>query len=200
MTGKDDVPAPLMAPTYAEERNALHAAIERALEEDAKGTVSRATGKRINEAIAQFRAKFKKNSADFEPGYDEALTYFTTMASLSRLLNDPAMKQILTKLEDNRERNVGELIAFMNAFNLRFGPAATDRQVEIYTRLVPIFTAIRDQVKTEEYAPSEPDRTGEGLKKAAKQAFKPMPWDAARSARPRPVISKTPSGATPPQG
>ncbi len=119
-----------------------------------------------------------KNSADFEPGYDDSLAYFTTMASLSRLLNDRSMKEILTKLEDDRERNVGELIGFMSSFNLRFGPAATDRQIEIYGRLVPIFTAIRDQVKTEEYAPSAPDRTGEGFRKAAKQAFKPMPWDA----------------------
>ena len=65
----------------------------------------------------------------------------------------------------------------MNSHNLRFGPATTDRQVDIYSRLVPILTAIRDQVKTEEYAPSAPDRTGAGLKAAAKQVFKPMPWD-----------------------
>ena len=60
------------------------------------------TTKRINEAVAKFRAKFMKNSADFEPGYDDALTYFTTMASLSRLLNDPSMKGFLEKLENNR--------------------------------------------------------------------------------------------------
>ena len=65
----------------------------------------------------------------------------------------------------------------MNSHNLRFGPATSDRQIEIYTRLVPILTAIRDQVKTEEYAPSAPDRSGEGLKAAAKQVFKPMTWD-----------------------
>ena len=178
MTGKDDVPAKLMAPTYAEERSGLNAAIEHALKEDARGTVSMDSRKRINEAITKFRAKFMKNSADFEPGYDDSLAYFTTMASLSRLLNDRSMKEILSKLEDDRERNVGELIGFMSSFNLRFGPATTDRQVDIYARLVPIFAAIRDQVKTEEYAPSAPDRTGAGFRKAARDAFKPMPWDA----------------------
>jgi hypothetical protein len=178
MTGKDDVPTRLMAPTYAEERIALNGAIEHALKEDARGTVSMGSRKRINEAITKFRAKFMKNSADFEPGYDEALSYFTTMASLSRLVNDRSMKEILTKLEDDRERNVGDLIGFMSSLNLRFGPATTDRQVEIYARLVPILTAIRDQVKTEEYVPSALDRSGDGFKKAAKQVFKPMPWDA----------------------
>jgi hypothetical protein len=177
MTGKDSLPGPLMAPMYAEERDALHAAVEPALAEDARGTVSPATCRRLNEAIGKFRAKFMKNSADFESGYDDALGYFTTMASLTRLLNDPSMKTFLAKLDGNEERSVGNLVAFMNSHNLRFGPATSDRQIEIYTRLVPILTAIRDHVKTAAYVPSRPDRTGEGMKAAAKQAFKPMTWE-----------------------
>ena len=105
MTGKDSLPAPLMAPMYADERNALHAAVEPALEEDAKGTVSMATVKRINEAVAKFRAKFMKNAADFEPGYDDALNYFTTMASLSRLLNDPSMKDVPGEAREQRRED-----------------------------------------------------------------------------------------------
>jgi hypothetical protein len=159
----------------------LHAAVQTALEEDIKGTVSRETTRRINEAVAKFRAKFMKNTSNFESGYEDALTYFTTMASLSRLLNDPSMKKFLEKLENNDERTVGDLVAFMDAYNLRFGPATSDRQLEIYTRLVPILTAVRDQVKTQGYAPTAPDRTGEGLRNAAKEAFKPMPWDALES-------------------
>jgi hypothetical protein len=177
MTGRDSLPAPLMAPMYAAERDALHAAVQTALDEDAKGTVSMQTTKRINEAVAAFRAKFIKNTANIELGYDDALTYFTTMASLSRLLNDPSMKKFLEKLDNNEERTVGDLIAFMDAYNLRFGPATSDRQLEIYTRLVPILTDIRDSVRTANFAPSPPDRTGEGLRAAAKEAFKPMKWE-----------------------
>lgn len=177
MTGEGSLPTPLNAPIYAEDRNALHAVIQTALEEDRKGTVSFDTVRRINQVIARFRAKFVKNSLETDLGYEDALSYFTTMAALSRLLHDPIMKDFLAKIGDNQETNVGDLLAFMNAHNLRFGPAATDRQVAIYTRLVPDLTAIRDQVKTEEYAPTPPDRSGEGLKAAAKNAFKPMPWD-----------------------
>ena len=54
------------------------------------------------------------------------------------MLNDPSMKKFLAELEEGKERTVGDLITFMNAYNLRFGPATSDRQVEIYTRLVPI--------------------------------------------------------------
>ena len=84
----------------------------------------------------------------------------------------------------------------MNSHNLRFGPATSDRQVEIYTRLVPIFTAIRDQVRTAEYTPSAPDRSGEGLRSAAKQAFKPMRLGSARSARQGSMTPGTTDGAT----
>ena len=48
----------------------------------------------------------------------------------------------------------------MNAYNLRFGPAKSDRQIEIYGRLVPILTAIRDQVKQESAPAPGPDRGG----------------------------------------
>jgi hypothetical protein len=177
MTANDSLPGPLMSPKYAEERDALHAAVAPALEEDAKGTVSRETSKRINDAVAKFRTTFKMNSADFETGYQDALDYFTTMASLTRLLNDPSMKAFLAKLEDNEERTVGQLVAFMNAHNLRFGRATSDRQIEIYTRLVPALAAIRDDVKSESGSPAAPDRTGEGLRSAAKRAFKGMSWD-----------------------
>jgi hypothetical protein len=177
MTVSDSLPAPLMAPMYAEEREAMKAAVKQALEEDATGTVSMKTIKTMNKTIAAFRAKFMKNAGFFVVGYDEGLNYFTTMASLSRLLNDPSMKKFLEELKNDEQRTVGNLISFMEAYNLRFGPATSDRQIQVYQMLLPILTAIRDQVKTIEYVPTAPDRTGEGLKAAAKNAFKPMPWD-----------------------
>jgi hypothetical protein len=176
MTGRDSLPALLMDPKYAQEREALHSAVEPALEEDAKGTVSKGTCKKINDAVAKFRAAFLMKSADYEAGYQDALDYFTTMASLTRLLNDPSAKDFLAKLEDNQERTVGQLIAFMNSHNHRFGPATSDSQLEIYTRLVPALSAIRAAIRSDGTTPTAPDRTGEGLKSAAKDAFKAMPW------------------------
>ncbi len=177
LTGEGSLPDPLMAPAYAEERAALRAAVEPALKEDARGNVSPESRKKIDDAITNFRSKFKKNSSDFLPGYDTSLDYFTTLASLTRLLNDPSMKAFLAKVDEKDERTVGNLVAFMNSHNLRFGPATSDRQVEIYTRLVPILTAIRDDLKSAAVAPSTPDRSGEGLRSAAKEVFKGMTWD-----------------------
>ena len=133
-----------MAPKYVDERNALRAAVEPALKEDAQGTVSLETRKKIHTAVANFRDKFLKNSADFDPGYQESLDYFTTLASLNRMLNDPSLKKFLADLEQGKDRTIGELITFMNAYNLRFGKASSDRQIEIYRQLVPQLTEIRD--------------------------------------------------------
>ena len=61
MTGKASLPAPLMAPSFSEDREALHAAVHAALEEDANGTVSMEAIKRINAVVTKFREKFRKS-------------------------------------------------------------------------------------------------------------------------------------------
>jgi hypothetical protein len=177
MTAKDALPPLLMRPTFVEERDALHSAVQAAIDEDAKGTVSSATSKRIAESIANFRSKFLKTTSDFEIGYGDALDYFTTMASLGRMLNDPSMQAFLKQLDNGQERTVGDLITFMNSHNLRFGAATTDHQVAIYAGLVPVLTAIRDAPPSQSAGASAPDQTGGGLISAAKAAFKGMNWE-----------------------
>jgi hypothetical protein len=177
MTATDSLPGPLSNPRFVDDRSALRATVQQAIKEDTEGNVSAATIKHINDVVANFRAHFLKYSADYVSGYQDALDYFTTLASLTRLLNDPSMKAFLEKLDDGEERTVGELIAFMNAHNLRFGPATSDRQLEIYTRLEPALMAIRDEPRLENVVASNPDRTGEALRSAAKDAFRGMSWD-----------------------
>jgi hypothetical protein len=183
MSATAELPGPLAEPRFAEERNALHAAVTRALEEDAKGSVSPSTTKRISDAVAAYRSRFLKTTSDFQNGYHDSLDYFTTMAGLSRLLNDPSFKAFMAKLEDGDERTVGDLVAFMTVHNLRFGAASTDRQDEIYTRLVPALIAIRDESTATRIAPPVPDRSGQDLRAAAKHAFKGMGWSELEAHR-----------------
>jgi hypothetical protein len=170
------VPPMLMDAKYVNERNALHSAVRSGLEEDAKGSVSLATRRKIHDAVASLRAKFIKNEADYEPGYQDAMNYLTTLAALNRMLNDPSMKKLLAALDEGKERTVGDLITFMNAYNLRFGRATSDQQIEIYTRLVPILAAIRDELGGGQAPPASLDRSGANLRSAAQSAFKGMDW------------------------
>jgi hypothetical protein len=170
------IPSILMDAKYAKERDALRAAVEPALKEDARGSVSLESRRRIHDAVAALRDKFLKNEADYEPGYKEAQAYLTTLAALNRLLNDPSMKKLLEELEEGKERTVGDLITFMNAYNLRFGPVSAYRQQVTYERLVLLFIAIRDELDPKRERPGSLDKSGEGLRAAAKSAFGGMNW------------------------
>ena len=80
------------------------------------------------------------------------------------------MKEFLAQLDEGKERTVGDLIAFMNAYNLRFGPATSDRQIEIYRPLLPLLKAIRDEAGcATAAAASDADRSGEDLISSARQ-------------------------------
>jgi hypothetical protein len=177
LTTRGSLPDVLMDPIYTAERDALRVAVEAALKEDAKGDVSEATRKRLTDAIAAFRAKYRKNGVGFDEVVSPAAEYFNTLAALVPMLNDPSMRAILSRLEDEKGATVGDLIAFMNTYNLRFGEATSPRQIALYRDLLPILTRLRDSINTEGAPPTPPDRTGEGLRSAAKGAFKGMGWD-----------------------
>jgi hypothetical protein len=180
MTGRDGLPEVLKDPMYTPERDALRAAIDEALNEDRAGDVSEGTRKRITDAIARFRDKYRKGAGDaVDEVVSPSLDYFNTIAAIVPMLNDPGMRAILAKLEDAKETTVGDLVAFMNAYNLRFGPTTTGRQAQIYRDLVPLLTALRDSIGAGEAPASAtpPDRTGEGLRRAAQGAFKGLGWD-----------------------
>lgn len=176
MTGEGAMPSLLATPRYEAERAALRAAVVPALEEDRKGPVKPASLNKVRDAVAKFRSAFLKQSSELESGYGDAKDYLTTMDSLSRLLDDPSMKAFLSQLDDNQERTVGDLIAFMNAFNLRFGPATTDRQIQIYERLVPALAAVREAAVATRAVPTAPDADGSSLRSAARNAFRGMNW------------------------
>jgi hypothetical protein len=175
MTGQDPLPQMLMDPQYDADRQALKVAVNSALAEDRKGPVSDATLDRLKAASAKFRADFQANSSGLEPGYIEAHDFLSTVDGLSRVLGDQAMKAFLSTLADGEERTVGDLIAFMNAFNLRFGPATTAEQRDIYARLIPALAAVRDQAVADRTVPAGASG-GSSLRAAATGAFRGLDW------------------------
>lgn len=177
MTAEDALPAALNGPELAPRRAALRQAVEAALREDVAGHIEPATLKRLDEAIAAFHEAFLKDVPEFDPTYNDCKRYFTTMASLERLLGDPAMEQMLASLEGGKERTVGDLIAFMNAFNLRFGRATTDRQQAVYLALGPKLRDVLASVGASAPAVAlTPDRDGAALQQAAADVFNAMNW------------------------
>ena len=60
------------------------------------------------------------------------------MSGLTRMLYSPQMEQIIAELEDYQGTTLGDLLGFMQAFNLRFAPANSFRQRQIYLKLYPM--------------------------------------------------------------
>jgi hypothetical protein len=180
LTARDALPIPLSDDTYAAERSALGTAVEAALQDDARGDVSAATMKRLTTAIANFRAKFVKLVSKDAPEYGACEDYFKTAGSLARLLHDPSMKKALGELESVREITLGDLISFMQTYNLRFGPVSTAQQLQVYRTLVGLFQGVLDDFgpvpPPPPPAPGIGDKAGKGLQNAAKNAFKNMGW------------------------
>jgi hypothetical protein len=181
LTAREALPPPLTGDSFAAERSALGKAVEAALQEDAKGDVTAPTMKRLASAIASFRSRFVQQVSRDDPDYTACNEYFNTLGSLSRLLHDPSMKKALGELESLRAISVGDLIVFMETYNLRFGPATTARQLEVYRTLVALFQGVLGELNPGQATPPPPapgigDKEGKGLQNAARNAFQGMDW------------------------
>ena len=135
-----------------------------------------------------------KNAADFEPGYEDAPHLFHDHGQPEPAANDPSMKQFLDKLENNDETTVGDLVAFMDAYNLRFGPAtigSTDR--DLYPARPDPDGDPRSGQNRRVLARLPP--TGPVRFEGSRQGgFKPMKWDQPQGACAQPVTQKKQRG------
>jgi hypothetical protein len=177
MTADDAWPSTLQGDRFAADRSAIRKAVSEALEQDTKGDVSPQTVKNINAAVAKLRSKFTKSNGDFDLLYSDADEFTKSLAGLSGMLTNPRLKPILAQLEGYKKGTVGDLITFMQAFNLRFGPAASGRQSDIYHQLIPMLEQVANDTSGGAALASKPqDNQGNPLPAAARQVFRDMSW------------------------
>ena len=74
------------------------------------------------------------------------MKYLKSLHGLLRMMETPAINLLLAGVEKRPEATLGELLMFMQAFNLRFGPATTPRQREVYDMLYPKLVKLRAEV------------------------------------------------------
>lgn len=179
MRGQDAWPMPLLSPALDPERRALGTAVDRALAEDGAGDVKPDTVKAVRDAVLALQADFEKTVPSTTPGYDDADVFLKSLAGLSGMLQNPRLQPVLAELKTLRQPvPVGDLVRFMHSFNLRFGPAVSDRQRDLYSRLVPALEGI-----LAEAGPAAPVPAGQPspLPAAARDVFGSMSWDDFRA-------------------
>ena len=178
MTMDEQWPLALRVEAFRPTREALRKAVSTALEEDKEGNLEPETIQAVQTAIDRLRQTFEKlvpqNSPDYIPAHDT----IKAMSGLTRMLYSPQMEQIIAELEDYQGTTLGDLLGFMQAFNLRFAPANSFRQRQIYLKLYSMLAeqangslgsgagnvpaVATEAVKTVEKTGSEAVRSAEG--------------------------------------
>lgn len=199
--GRPVAPGPARRRLPSGTRGASQGHRRRALEEDKEGNLDTETIQAVQTAIDNLRAKFDRVVPQSSPAYIESRDAIKAMNGLTKMLYSPQMEKIIAQLDDYQGTNLGDLLTFMQAFNLRFAPANSYRQRQIYLKLYPMLaeqanasslgavggdvstvakdavnTAAKDggaAVKTVEKAGTD---AIDGLKSAAIDIFKDMKW------------------------
>ena len=180
LTMDGEWPLALRGPNFQPERDSIRQAMATALKADEKGDLDRGTIAAVSTAVDALRVKFEATIKPNDPDYYPALTRVRTLAGLTKMLHSPKMDEILAELEDYQGTTLGDLLAFMQSFNLRFAPANSFRQKQIYRKLYPM---LNEQVRgpsgsTPAANAARPanaaEKAGGDLKSAATDLFKDM--------------------------
>ncbi len=140
-------PAPLMTADFDDDRAAfkeLGMEIKSSLKNgDAprSETVTKALAV-VNAAEAKADRVLPRNTRD----RNDADKYLKSLHGLLTLLQTPALNVLLSGVENHPEATLGELLAFMSAYHLRFGQAKTPAQQVAYDTLYPMLVDLRDEV------------------------------------------------------
>ena len=144
---KGSAPAPLKTPDFAPERTQLQAlAVAIHKKTDVGENPDPAD---ITKALSLVEAAETKTERVYPANSrqrTESLKYLKALHGLLRMMETPAINLLLSGAEKRPEATLGELMMFMQAYNLRFGPATTPRQREVYDSLYPKLVSLRSQV------------------------------------------------------
>jgi hypothetical protein len=139
-------PPALDGDRFAAERAAFSEIVDTAMKEDEEGDISPATLKRAHELVRGLRDKLAATPLDGVSASQEARRFLQTLSGLVRMLETPDTNEAFNQLRMVKSTTLGNLIAFMQVFNLRFGAATTPSQRLIYRQLFTALDELRDQV------------------------------------------------------
>jgi hypothetical protein len=142
-------PAALEGERFADDKKAFDEIVEKALEEDEAGDISATTLKRAHQLIGSIQAKLAAAPLEDTKASQDASRFLKTLAGLVRMLEAPDTREAFNQLRTIKTTALGNLIAFMEVYNLRFGAATTPTQRQIYRQLYQVLDQTRDRVLKE---------------------------------------------------
>jgi len=143
-------PTVLLEPRFASERAEFETLVDEIRKENTEnGQISPGTLSKLRAVISRLKDKLAALPLEDTAENQEALKFVKTATALTRLLEKPEIDEVLNELKKIEKTTVGNLLAFMQTFNLRFAPATTPRQRMVYNELYPILAQTRDRIISE---------------------------------------------------
>ena len=143
-------PAVLLEPRFASERAEFETLVEEIRKENTEnGQISPGTLSKLRGVTSRLKDKLAAMPLEDTAENQEALKFVKTVTALARLLEKPEIDEVLNELKKIEKTTIGNLLAFMHTFNLRFAPAITPRQRMVYNELYPILAQTRDRIISE---------------------------------------------------
>ncbi len=146
LTTENNWPDLLETEDYAKERDQFRKVVQDALKADQSGKLGGAQVGAVRDAIMALREKLERTAKPDNPETIKAQNFLKGLAGMTQLLQKPKYEEILAALETYPGTTVRDLIGFMEQFNLRFAPAETDRQKQIYADLYGVLDPQRDEI------------------------------------------------------
>jgi hypothetical protein len=148
LTDKSRFPAFLRSEALTSEADAFVASVKEARRQaQENGELSSDAVARVKETARALYAKAQSPTITALPAdRNEGLNYLKGAAALAKIAANPDTLRALQELKKIKTTHMSNLIGFMHAYNLRFGPADSAEQRVAYRTLYPLLKGDRDRV------------------------------------------------------
>ncbi len=134
---------------FAAPKKTFDELVARVREEAAEGEIQPKTLSEARAMIDRLRADVTGRPLSDPADQQSANRFLNACSSLLGLLGKPDIQPALLELRKVQDTSLGNLLGFMNVYNLRFGPATTPREKIAYQQLFEIMDQARDTVLAE---------------------------------------------------
>ncbi|WP_165073582.1 basic helix-loop-helix domain-containing protein [Paludisphaera rhizosphaerae] len=182
-----DRPAPLLRPEFTAHFEAIRSLDQKILDQVEKDDApDPATVRELLEALYKTEDTalgiLPPNSIELK----QADRYLKALHGLIAMLKAPNIESFVSGVGKRPDATLGDLLSFMNAFNLRFGVASTPRQREVFNVLYRQLLQLRDEVNPPGGFMAAVANAPGAMSSWVQSFFTGMSYDDLRKAAPRP--------------
>jgi hypothetical protein len=136
-------------PRFNDDKKLYDDLVTRLRKEDEAGDISPKTLQEARRLVNDLRTKITAQPLKDQDDQRQAERFINASSALIGLLDKPDTRQALAELRKVKNTTMGSLLGFMHAYNLRFAPATTLKERQIYNQLWETMDRSRDQILAE---------------------------------------------------